>query len=470
MESYKNDRYRDLQSIFMAGVERVDPSKMVENHLFLDGDELVFKTEQVEKRFDLKDFRRIVVIGAGKATAKMALGLEKVLGDRIDLGLISVKRGHTEKLKKIETIEAGHPVPDENSVLAAKRIADICASGDENTLFINLISGGGSALLCLPLSVDGGSVGDDLESGFSLTLEDKQKTTEVLLASGAAIQEVNCIRKHISGIKGGRLAELMYPSVSLNLILSDVVGDRLDAIASGLTAPDETSFREAMNIIEKYAIERDIPPTVYRIIKAGVEGKIPETPKRGDRVFERVHNLLIGNNLSALLAAKNRAIELGYNTIVLSSRVVGDVESVASLYLGIALDESKYNLLGNRPLCIIGGGETTVVLKGNGLGGRNQEMALRFLKGIDNNRSEGSEVLNRIYFLSAGSDGNDGPTDAAGAFASLEVLNRAKVMGLEIDSFLINNDSYNFFSRIGALLKTGPTNTNVCDIQVLIVE
>ncbi len=452
--------YQELKEIFWAGVDRVNPLNMVKNHVKLSNERLVVTTETDKVELDLNDFDEIVVVGAGKATAKMALAIEEILGDRISRGLISVKKGHTESLNFIKTVEAGHPVPDENSVRAAKEIAKLCVSGGDRTLFINLISGGGSALLCYPFS----------STNLSIGLEEKQKTTQLLLASGASIQEVNCIRKHISNIKGGRLARLMHPAVSLNLILSDVVGDRLDSIASGLTVPDETTYRDAMDILERYGIKDKVPAKVYEIIKAGCDGVISDTPKSGEGIFERVYNVLIGNNVTALLAAKKMAENLGYNTVVLSSRVIGDVRDAASFYLGIALDEAEYELLNKKPSCIIGGGETTVRLKGRGLGGRNQEMSLWFLKGLAENMTKGEDLLKRIYFLSAGTDGNDGPTDAAGAFASLGVLRRAGDLGIGIDEYLVNNDSYHFFERVGALLKTGPTNTNVCDIQVVIVR
>ncbi len=457
---YYDKVYHELKEIFLAGVERVNPLNMIKNHVELRDSRLIVRTETDSVELNLDDFDRIVVIGAGKASARMALAIEDILGSRISGGIIAVKRGHSERLNYIRMIEAGHPVPDEKSVEAAREIAKMCVSGDEKTLFINLISGGGSALLCYPFSSDNLSIG----------LEEKQNTTEILLASGASIQEVNCIRKHISNIKGGRLARLMHPSVSLNLILSDVVGDRLDSIASGLTAPDKTTYEDAMKILERYDIKDKVPPKVYEIIRAGYEGVIPDTPKEGEGVFKNVHNVLIGNNVTALLAAKKMAESLGYNTVVLSSRVVGDVRDAASLYLGIALDGAEYELLGKKPLCVIGGGETTVVLKGKGLGGRNQEMALWFLKGLADNMVKGEDLLGRLYFLSAGTDGNDGPTDAAGAFATLGVLKRANNLKMDIEKYLENNDSYHFFERVDALLKTGPTNTNVCDIQITIVR
>ncbi|MCD6121929.1 MAG: glycerate-2-kinase family protein, partial [Spirochaetales bacterium] len=248
--------YEELENIFRAGVARVDPALIFKKHVFLEQNKLLIKTETVSEKYDLDKYNSIIVLGAGKATAKMALALEKLMGSRITKGLISVKRGHTEKLERIKIIEAGHPVPNTESVRAAREIASLSREGDEKTLFINLISGGGSALLSYPYE----------DSSLKLSLEDKQKTTELLLASGASIQEINCLRKHISGIKGGRLAEMMFPADSLNLILSDVVGDRLDSIASGLTVADESAFVDAVAIVEKYGLKAELPGKVMELL------------------------------------------------------------------------------------------------------------------------------------------------------------------------------------------------------------
>ncbi len=450
------DIFKDMKIIFDAAVGRVDPYQMIKKYLSIKNDTLEITIENESHNFDISYFDRIVVLGTGKATAKMALALEEILGDRISSGLISVKKGHTENLKMVKTIEAGHPVPDENSVRAAIEIAKMAEHGDRKTLFINLISGGGSALLSYPAKTE----------QLKLTLAEKQETTKLLLASGAAIQEMNCIRKHISGIKGGRLAKLMYPATSINLILSDVVGDRLDSIASGLTVGDTTTYKDAIEIIENYNLEKKVPSSVMKLLKSGLNGGIEETPKPGDRVFSKVNNILIGTNLQAIIAAKKKAETLGYNSLALSSRITGNVKEAAGFYLAIAEDIYKEGLLLKKPAAVIGGGETTVILKGKGLGGRNQEMALWFLKGL----SESEEFRkSKIYFLSAGTDGNDGPTDAAGAFASPEIISKVENINLDYKNYLKNNDSYHFFGRVGYLFKTGPTNTNVCDIQILIV-
>lgn len=444
-----------LKEIFQAGLRRVDPERMIVDCLRLEGDSLVVATETFRTRLDLSRFARIVVVGAGKAGAKLALGLETVLGERITEGLVSVKYGHTEKLRKIRLIEAGHPVPDDMSVEAARRIADLVRGRDEKTLVITLVSGGGSALLTLPYQ----------DGEHHLSLEDIRETTRLLLECGAPIQDINCIRKHTSGISGGRFAALLGRATCLTLILSDVVGDRLESIASGLTAPDPMRFTDALAILQKYEIRARVPGAVRGLIEAGVAGKIKDTPKPGDPSFARLQNVLVGTNAHALEAARCKAAELGYHTICLTSRMVGEAREVAKVLAAIATDVVGADLLVAKPACILAGGETTVTIRGQGKGGRNQEMALAFLEEMEAD----PDAFRGVSFLSAGTDGNDGPTDAAGAFASLELLERARKAGLSIRAFLENNDSYSFFESAGGLFKTGPTNTNVCDLQVLTV-
>ena len=452
--------YGDLESIFRAGVERVNPKRLVSAGLRLEGEELTVQSESASFTVDLREFERIVVLGAGKASASMAAGLEQVLGARIAEGVVVVKYGHTEELKRIRLIEAGHPVPDEQGVRGAEAVAALALQADEKTLVVNLISGGGSAILPAPFQ------GEGRGGPLILSLEDKRRVTRVLLACGATIQEFNCIRKHISALKGGRLAELLHPARSLNLILSDVVGDRLDTIASGLTVADETTFAQAIGIIAKYGIEEQLPPVVVELLRRGAEGEFPETPKPGNPVFAAVTNVLLGTNYTALSAAAGKAEHLGYIPVVLSSRVVGEAREVAKVLAAIALDMRSLELLATRPACLLCGGETTVTLRGKGLGGRNQELALSFLQELaaaDGAAAEG------IYFLSGATDGNDGPTDAAGAFASVDILKQALRQELSIASYLGQNDSYSFYEAVGRLLKTGPTNTNVCDLQICLI-
>ena len=286
---------------------------------------------------------------------------------------------------------------------------------DARTLVITVISGGGSALLDGLLSYeDGGQT-------IHLALPDLQQTTQALLACGAAIGEINTIRKHISTVKGGRFLQLLHPAASLNLILSDVVGDRLDAIASGLTTYDTTTFQDALNVLDKYGIARQVPGVVLRALQLGAAGRIPETPKPGDAVLARASNILIGTLHNALLAAAEEARRLGYNPVVLTSQLTGEAREAARFLLALARDVAQHGLLAPRPACLIAGGETTVTLRGVGKGGRNQEMALAFLTELAANPSAAREIA----FLSAATDGTDGPTDAAGAFASLDLVEKA---------------------------------------------
>jgi hydroxypyruvate reductase len=460
MSTDSDNARRDLSDIFQASLRRVDPYMMIKDRMKLSGNILSIKTDEKTLSWDLANYTRILVLGAGKATAKMALAVEEILGGRISEGLIAVKPGHTEKLSRVRMIEAGHPVPDAGSVEAGRAIARLCEQADEATLIFNLISGGGSALLSFPYAWD------DEEGRHELTLEDKQAATKALLACGANIQEINCIRKHLSGLKGGRLARLSRPADSINLILSDVVGDRLDSIASGLAVPDNSTYEEALRLIKKFNIASQFPPLARKVLELGAEGRLPETPKKTDPAFDKVKNILIGSNYGALLAAERKARDLGYNTTLLSAEITGEAREAARFYIGVARDVLKHELAAKKPACVIAGGETTVTLRGSGKGGRNQEMALSFLSEIEAN-PEGSEG---IWFLAASTDGNDGPTDAAGAFADLEVLEAGKKAGLSIQEYLAANDSYNYFDKIGFLCKTGPTNTNVCDVQLTIIK
>lgn len=452
--------FHDLKTIFTRAVDSVNPENLIRDRLNINGDRLTITSEGVNLDIDLRAYTRIVVIGAGKATARMAKAVEAICGDRITEGLISVKYGHTEPLSIIETIEAGHPVPDFNSLHAAARILEIADRADEQTLILNLISGGGSALLAAPLN----SIIEGVE--VALTLEELQETTRVLLGSGATIEEVNCIRKHLSTIKGGRLAEHAYPALQINLLLSDVIGDRLDTIASGLSTHDNTTYNQALAILGKYGIKGAVPARVARTLEAGHLGLIPETPKMGAALFERVNNLIIGNNLVAVRAAVGEAKHLGYSSIALSSRVIGEAREAAKVFAGIVKDVQRHGILVGRPSCIVWGGETTVTLQGSGKGGRNQEFALSFLLELQEYAACDEQG---IALLAASTDGNDGPTDAAGAFASTGVLVKSAELSLDPLDYLKNNDSYTFFDKTGFLLRTGPTNTNVCDLQIALV-
>lgn len=449
----------DAEAIFRAALSRVDPVPMMRRVLRLDGDVLRLATEETALEYDLSSFDRVVVTGMGKASARMALGLEEVLGDRIAGGVVATKAGHVEPLRRIRLIEASHPVPDASSVRAAEAVLELAEGCDARTLCITLISGGGSALLCAPArGVDGTPL---------LTLEEKQAVTRALLACGATIHEVNCVRKHLSSIKGGRLARALAPATSLNLLLSDVVGDDLDVIASGPTVPDRSTYADALAVLRERGADGSVPPAALRALEEGAAGVHEETPKPGEAAFERAATVVIGTNRQALQVGAAAARDLGYEPLVLTSRLTGEAREAALALLGIGEDIAVDGFPLRRPACLIAGGETTVTLRGSGKGGRNQELALAFLKALPRT---GPGTSDGILLLAASTDGNDGPTDAAGAFASTDVLRRAREAGLDPAEFLGRSDSYTFHDRAGSLLRTGPTNTNVCDVAVLLVR
>jgi hydroxypyruvate reductase len=449
-----------LDTIFRAGLQRVDPYQMVLDHVRLEGSILSVNVDADRLQLDLDAFTEIIVLGAGKATAPMARAMEEILGDRLAAGLIVVKYGHTEKLQTIVMVEAGHPVPDEQGVMGAGKLLELAEKAGDSSLVINLISGGGSALLPYPAAYM------ENDSEVVLTLADKQQTTQALLACGAEIAEINCVRKHLSGIKGGRLLEKLAPARSISFILSDVVGDELSSIASGLTAADPTTFTDALGVVEKYGIKKNVPGTVLGYLRAGVRGELAESLKEGATALQRTTNVLMGTNGTALNASAAKAKELGYTVVRLTSRITGEACEVAKMLAAIAVDSRKHSMLGEAPLCIISGGEPVVTLQGAGKGGRNQEMALAFLQEMQQN----PELYQGVSFLAASTDGNDGPTDAAGAFASLELLQRCKDKQMDIAKFLSNNDSYHLYQAIDGLYTTGPTNTNVCDLHVILID
>jgi glycerate 2-kinase len=447
----------DAEAIFRAALARVDPVDMVARALRLEGDVLRVETELGSAVLDLSRFERVVVTGMGKAAARMALGLEEVLGERIAGGLIAVKAGHVERLRRVRLVEAGHPVPDASSVRAAEALLELCRTFDERTLVVTLVSGGGSALVCAPAT--------DPDGVPLLTLDEKQAVTRALLACGAAIHEVNAVRKHLSRVKGGRLAQAYGRAASLALVLSDVVGDDLDVIASGPTVPDPSTFADAVAVIDRHGVADRLPPAALAALRRGAAGRLPETPKPGDPAFARTHDVLLGTNHQALLAAEAKARGLGYATLVLTSRLTGEAREAALALLGVGHDIAARGFPLRPPACLLAGGETTVTLRGSGRGGRNQELALACMAGMLRTRTPPGVLL-----LAASTDGNDGPTDAAGAFASRELAERARAGGLEPEPFLARNDSYAFHDRAGTLLRTGPTNTNVSDVAVLVVR
>ena len=434
---------RDARRIFDAGLTAANPYEAVKRHVTRKGDTLTVAGAP----HDLGSYRNVYVVGAGKATAKMAGAVEELLGGRISRGIVVVKYGHNLPLSLVEIIEAGHPLPDEAGVAGTTRIIDLLRRATEDDLVVFLVSGGGSALL--PCPVD------------PITLDDKIRTTQTLLNCGATIHEVNAVRKHISKIKGGRLARLAYPATLVSLILSDVVGDDLDVIASGPTVPDASSFADCLRVIAGYELEEKIPPRVRAFLDAGARGEVEETPKAGDPIFKNVRNVIVGNNRMALEAARLKAEDLGYHALLLSSCMEGEAKVVAAVHAAIAREIIATDNPVRRPACVLSGGETTVTLRGTGVGGRNQEFALAAAASID-----GAE---RVVILSGGTDGTDGLTDAAGAIVDGTTLQRGRNQCLDAVDFLRRNDSYAFLRAAGDLLVTGPTFTNVMDLRLVIV-
>lgn len=439
----------DIREIYTDAIEAVNPRGAVLEHLRLhEGRLMVRHRGKTVRELDLSRFGRIFVLGAGKATALMARAVEDLLGDRITAGCISVKYGYTAPLDRIETIEAAHPVPDEEGRRAAERILNIASEAGAGDLIISLISGGGSALLPLPAP--------------PVTLEEKRMATSLLLKSGASIHEMNAVRKHLSLIKGGNLARAAHPATVVNLMISDVVGDDPDVIASGPLVPDASTFADALSILERYGIADSVPVSVIRRIRDGAGGLVPENPKSDEECFAGGAGIIIASNILALEAARSRAEALGYSPVVLSSLIEGDTRQAALFHAAIAREALASGHPAPPPMCVISGGETTVEVRGKGLGGRNMEFALQSALLLAGTRG--------ICAASVGTDGTDGPTDAAGAFADGTTVARAEAAGMSAAEFAAENDSYTFFRKLGDLIVTGPTNTNVMDVRIVVVR
>jgi hydroxypyruvate reductase len=433
----------EAQQIFEAGLKAVDPIDAVKRFVTLEGNTLLIG----EKEYDLNEFSRIWAIGAGKASAAMAQAVEEILGELVSGGLVIVKYDHLAPLQKIRLAEAGHPTPDESGWRATQELVDLVSTLGSNDLVIFLLSGGGSALLPMPIA--------------DITLAEKMATTDLLLKSGASIQEMNAVRKHLSQVKGGQLARLAQPATLVSLILSDVVGDPMDVIASGPTVGDPTTFKHCIEVLNNYNLIEKLPGSVRSHLEAGVEGRVSETPKPGDPLFQKTTSVMVGTNLQALEAAAAEAKRLGYACLILSSLIEGDTGEAARFHTALAREIVRSGHPLPRPACLISGGETTVVVRGKGKGGRNQEFALTAALEL--------EGLDGVCLLSGGTDGTDGPTDAAGAVVDGETVARALARNMDPKKFLEENDSYHFFQQLDDLVITGPTNTNVMDLRVILV-
>jgi hydroxypyruvate reductase len=416
----------------------VDPEGCVKRCLQLVAGEMrVGKTS-----YRLEQIRKLYLIGVGKASAAMARSAEILLSDRIADGLIITKYEHGVTLNKCRLMEAGHPVPDENGVRATEALLDLVATAGPNDLILCMISGGGSALSPAPAK--------------GISLADKQETTRLLL------DEINTIRKHLSRIKGGRLCRAANGAHIVSLILSDVIGDDLDIIASGITAPDPSTFGDCTEILSRYGLVESVPEPVRYHLSEGCKGRVGETPKPGEPLFANVENQIVGSISDALFAAQNEAGFLGFTPLILTSMIRGESREVAKVLSAVVKEIRRSGRPLQAPACLLSGGETTVTLKGDGVGGRNMELAL----------AAGIELsgFSKTLLLSAGTDGTDGPTDAAGAFADSSTVSRADALGISAVGHLANNDSYRFFEPLGDLFITGPTRTNVMDLQIFLVD
>ena len=438
-----------VQSILQAALRAVDPATAVARHLVRKGSLLVANG----RTYDLSLYKRIWLVGAGKAGVPMAHSASQILGEFVTGGAVIVKKS-VEEATRTELVSdrvilygGGHPVPDQRGVAATQHVIQLLKSAGEKDFVICLISGGGSALLTAPV--------------MGVSLEALKTVTRQLLACGASIDEINTLRKHLDSVKGGGLARLAAPADVLTLILSDVVGDPPDVIASGPTAPDPSTFSNGLEVLDRYALLGKVPAAIATHLNKGARGDLPETPKPGDPVFERVNNLVVGSNLQAAEAAISAAISYGYTPMLLTTYLQGEARQAGRMLAAIARQVACTQQPVRRPACIVTGGETTVTLKGDGLGGRNQELALGAVRDLAG--------LKNVLLITLATDGDDGPTGAAGAVVSGETLARAEMLGLIPEVFLAHNDSFHFFEPLGDLLLPGKTQTNVNDLAFLFV-
>lgn len=434
-----------LIEIVDKAIASADPSSAMRRRLRLEGERLRVGGQE----FDLSEIGKIVVVGGGKASGNMAEVLEEMLGDRITGGVVNVPEGAASKhrVRKIDLAEAGHPLPTEAGVRGAERMINLVSDLGPRDLVVCVLSGGGSALVTFP--ADG------------ISLDELRETTQLLLKSGASIQEVNAVRKHLSRVKGGQLAKAAHPAKVVALIISDVVGDRLDTIASGPAYPDPTTYSDALAVIEKYGLIEKVPRNVLKRLKLGAGGKAPETPKSGEKCFLDAFHEIVASNADAVRGTAEVGKSRGLNVSVLTTTMQGEASEVGAHLADVAKGVIEECKPVSRPALLISGGETTVTVKGEGLGGRNQELVLSAAIGISG--------LENVAVASFSTDGVDGPTDAAGAVADSFTLERAERLGLDPAAYLERNDSYSFFREFRDLLVTGPTGTNVMDVTCLIV-
>lgn len=422
----------DALECLLEGIRAVEPSTLVAERL---------------RRLDTGS-GMVHVAAIGKAAGTMAAGAHSVLGDRMAGGVvIAPELVDVPVLPGVEVFRGGHPVPNEAGMRGAAEIREMAAALDANDLLLCLISGGGSALMALP------------PEGVSLA--DLQTTTDLLLRAGATIQELNCVRKHLDRLKGGGLATVASPARVIGLVLSDVCGDPLDVIASGPLSPDPTTFDTAVHVLTSRGLWEVLPEAVRDHLEAGLEGDVAETPAEDDPVFERVDVHIVGNNRIAAEAVRRQAERRGYRTLLLSTEVTGEAREVGRVFGAIAREIRTSGEPIAPPACVIAAGETTVTVRGDGRGGRNQELALGaafVLRG-----------MHGVVVGSIGTDGIDGPTDAAGALVDGTTVARALEQGIDTAETLSRNDAYALLQAVDGLISTGPTGTNVMDLQIVIV-
>jgi glycerate 2-kinase len=424
-------------AIWEAALAAAAPAPLVESALRRDRQ--VLSAGQLS--LDLSRVARVLVLGAGKASAAMVVAVEEILGDRIDGGLVVVKDGYVRPAKRLRVLEAGHPIPDARGQRAVAELLELAESAREDDLVVFLLSGGASALLPAPAP--------------PITIEDKRALTRLLLEGGADIRDLNAVRKHLSLVKGGQLARAAEPAFVLTLALSDVTGNPLDVIGSGPTAPDQTTYADALSVLDRFGIRDRAPASVRERLEAGDRGELPETPKPDDPLFARVTNVVIGDNSLVADAAARQAAELGYAAHVATRELSGEARDVARQLIGQARALTA-------PACLVAAGETTVTVRGTGLGGRCQEFALAAATALGG--------ASGVTVLAAGTDGTDGPTDAAGAVADHGTVSRAARKGLDAAAYLAANDSHRFFRELGDLIVPGPTCTNLLDLYLVIVD
>ena len=434
---------RAARRILDAAIAAGDAGALTRRALRREGSRL----RVADRTFDLERIRRVIVVGAGKASGAMAEAAETVLeGVPLD-GVVAVKERRDPGPRRVRVAEAGHPIPDARGEAAGQEILRLVRDAGPADLVLCLISGGGSALTPAPVP--------------GVTLGEKQAVTRLLLECGATINELNAVRKHLSRLKGGQLARAAHPAPIIALLLSDVIGDPLDVIASGPTAPDPTTFGEALGILDRFGLRARVPASVRAHLEAGVRGEVEDTPKPGDPSLADVTNIVIGNNGLVVDAAVDEARRLGLAPCVLTRRLQGEAREVARVFAALLDETARGGLVSGRPACLIAGGETTVTVRGRGTGGRCQELALAMVPEL--------AAMRGVVVLAAGTDGSDGPTDAAGAVADPTSFKRARQKGLDARRALAENDSHSFFAALDDLVVTGPTGSNLMDVYLGLV-